>query len=190
MSTLHRRVAVAALLLLVPTVAACGFNEQTDKVYQAGVGVNYRTGQVYVLNALVVDGGNGNGTFGGTLVNQSAGKSAQLISVSDSTGPVDITIGPNAAVNLAQSGAVRLKSKAIRPGRFVSVRMEFSNGEVTSMRVPVVDHAGDYAAVPAGAPSPTATPTGTKGKKGKKGTSSASPTGAATPTTTPTAPAS
>jgi hypothetical protein len=186
MSTLHRRVAVAALLLIVPTVAACGFNEQTDQVYQAGVGVNYRNGQVYVLNALIVDGGNGNGTFGGTLVNQSAGKSSQLISISDSVGPVDVKIAPDAAVNLASSGAVRLKSTAIKPGRFVTLRMEFSNGQVTTARVPVVDHSGDYAAVPVGAPSPTATPSGKAGKKGTAATSSASPTGAPTPTTTPT----
>lgn len=186
MSTLHRRVAVAALLLLVPTVAACGFNDQTDQVYQPGVGIDYRNGQVYVLDALVVDGGNGNGTFGGTLVNHSSGRSAQLISISDSIGPVDIKIAPASAVDLASSGAVRLKSNAIKPGHFVTLRLEFSSGQVTTTRVPVVEHSGDYAAVPAGAPSPTATPSGKAGTKGKAGASSTNPTGAPTPTTTPT----
>ena len=48
-SPIQRRAAIAALLL-APALTACGFNEQTDQVYQPAVGVNDRSDNVYVLN--------------------------------------------------------------------------------------------------------------------------------------------
>ena len=65
----QRRLAIAALLL-VPALASCGFNAQTDQVYQAAVGINDRSGEVDILNALIVSGEDGSGTFAGTLVNK------------------------------------------------------------------------------------------------------------------------
>ncbi len=99
-SPIPRRVAIAALLL-APALTACGFNEQTDQVYQPAVGVNDRSASVYVLNAVVVSGVDGSGTFAGTLVNTDTTADDTLDSVSgsgitDSPGTVDVPAGGNA----------------------------------------------------------------------------------------------
>jgi hypothetical protein len=145
-----RRVAIAALLL-APTLAACGFNEQTDQVYQAAVGVNDRSGQVDILNALVVSGTDGSGTFAGTLVNKDQTTSDELDSVTGPgrTSPARTVAVPAGGVaNLAESGAVTVKGSAISPGTFVTLTLAFSSGQSTTVKVPVVAATGDYADVP------------------------------------------
>ena len=150
MSTLRRRIAAVAVLLLVPTLAACGFNEQTDEVYQASTGTNARNGDVWILNATVVSKKDGSGTFAGTLVNQTEDKTVSLTSVTDATGMPQITVAPSTAVNLGDTGQVRLEDDAIAAGKFVSLTFEFDNGQTTTFKVPVVDNTGDYADVPVG----------------------------------------
>ena len=67
----RRSIAAAALLLAVPALSACGvsFGAPTDQVYNPSVGVDDQSGQVDVLNALIVSGSNGSGTVVATLVN-------------------------------------------------------------------------------------------------------------------------
>ena len=150
MSTLRRRFAVVAMLLLVPTLAACGFNEQTDAVYQASTGTNARNGDVWILNATVVAKKDGAGTFAGTLVNQTEDKTVTLTSVTDAAAMPAVTVDPNSAVNLGDTGQVRVKDEGIVPGTFVELTFDFDNGESTTFKVPVVSHTGDYADVPVG----------------------------------------
>jgi hypothetical protein len=156
-SPIQRRVAIAALLL-APALTACGFNEQTDQVYQPAVGVNDRADSVYVLNALIVSGEDGSGTFAGTLVNTDATDDDTLDSVSGtgitaSQTSVDVPAGGNA--RLAESGKVTLEGAGIVPGKFVEITLGFSSGQTTTMTVPVVEAAGDYADVPLPTSSPT-----------------------------------
>jgi hypothetical protein len=145
-----RRAAIAALLL-APVLTACGFSEQTDQVYQAAVGPNFRNGDVDILNALIVSGQDGSGTFAGTLVNTKTTTDDRLDSV---TGPgvvasrrtVDI---PAAGVaRLAESGIVTLRGDGIKPGAYVQLTFVFNNGQTTTLKVPVVAAEGDYADVP------------------------------------------
>jgi hypothetical protein len=141
------RVAIAALL---PLLAACGFSAQTDQVYQAPVGVNDRSGDVDILNALVVSGQDGSGTFAGTLVNK-ADQDDTLDSVSGSgiTGARrSVEVPAEAAVPLADKGEISLKSSAIKPGSFVELTFGFGSGQTTTIKVPVVSATGDYADVP------------------------------------------
>jgi copper(I)-binding protein len=141
------RVAIAALL---PLLAACGFSAQTDQVYQAPVGVNDRSGDVDILNALVVSGQDGSGTFAGTLVNK-ADQDDTLDSVSGSgiTGARrSVEVPAEAAVPLADKGEISLKSSAIKPGSFVELTFGFDSGQTTTIKVPVVSATGDYADVP------------------------------------------
>jgi len=152
MSTLRpilgRRIAAASLLVLAPVLTACGFNAQTDAVYQSSTGVNARTGQVWVLNATVVTGTDGEGTFAGTLVNQSRTKSAQLVSVSGDTGAATVVVPPASPVNLATKGQIRISDPAIKPGAYVKLTLQFDNGQSTDLNVPVVSNTGDFAEVP------------------------------------------
>jgi hypothetical protein len=159
-SPIQRRTAIAALLL-APALTACGFSAQTDQVYQPAVGVNDRSGTVDILNALVVSGTAGSGTFAGTLVNEDATEDATLESVS---GPgitaarrtVDVPAAGNA--RLAQSGEITLQGSGIEPGSFVELTFAFDSGQRTTMKVPVVEASGDYADVPLPKASSSSTP--------------------------------
>lgn len=150
MSILRRLIAAAAALLLVPALAACGFNEQTDAVYQASTGTNARNGDVWILNATIVSAKDGSGTFAGTLVNQTETDTVTLLSVTGASTMPRIVVKPNRHVNLAKSGAVRIELGSIAPGKFIELTFEFDNGETTKFKVPVVTHTGDYADVPTG----------------------------------------
>jgi hypothetical protein len=146
----QRRVAIAALLL-APALTACGFNQQTDQVYQPAVGINDRSGQIDILNALVVSGEDGSGTFAGTLVNKSTTEDDTLESV---TGPgitasrrtVPIPARGNAL--LADTGRVTVTGSGVVPGKFVELTLAFASGQSTTVKVPVVAAEGDYADVP------------------------------------------
>jgi len=149
--TLRRRVACAAALLLLPLLGACGFGFQTDKVYQPATGTDDRTGQVYILNALVVTLNGGKGTFAGTLVNENQTRPTKLVSITGANiqgSTTAVTLPPNKAVNLADSGQVTIGGPMVKAGNFVQMSFEFANGQSTKMDVPVVSRTGDYANVP------------------------------------------
>jgi hypothetical protein len=150
-SPTQRRVAIAALLL-APALTACGFNAQTDQVYQPAVGVNDRSGKVDILNATIVSGTDGSGTFAGTLVNKDQTEDDALESVSGpditaSRRPIELPAA-GAVPPTSESGLITLKGDAIKPGAFVELTFVFSNGQSTTLKVPVVEAAGDYADVP------------------------------------------
>jgi hypothetical protein len=140
-------VAIAALL---PLLTACGFSAQTDQVYQAPVGTNDRSGDVDILNALVVSGQNGSGTFAGTLVN-TTDEDDVLDSVSGAgiTAPSrTVDVPADQVVPLADGGEVTLQGSGIKAGSFVELTFGFSSGQTTTVNVPVVAATGDYADVP------------------------------------------
>lgn len=149
-SPTQRRTAIAALLL-APALTACGFNFQTDQVYQPSVGVNDRSGSVDILNALVVSGTDGSGTFAGTLVNGDPTEDDRLDSV---TGP-DVTtsksvipVPAGGTALLAKTGQVTVEGADVEPGTFVELTFSFASGQTTTVKVPVVAATGDYADVP------------------------------------------
>ncbi len=149
-STLRRRIATVSLLVLAPLITACGFNEQTDVSYQSAIGVQSRTGQVWILNAIVITAADGKGTFAGTLVNQSDTESTKLISVTGADGKVSIDVPAGQLVNLATAGKVRVSGDTITPGGYVNLTFGFSNGQTTTLDVPVAPNTGDYVDVPVG----------------------------------------
>lgn len=148
---LRRRFAAAALVLLVPTMSACGigFDQQTDKVYQAGTGVDDRSGQVFVLNAAVVSSTAGAGTFAGTLVNSNTQTADALVAVAGGTVSAPIELPANGEVNLATTGTVKVTNPTIKAGDYVQITLQFRSGQTTTIKVPVVAHEGIYASVPA-----------------------------------------
>lgn len=161
----QRRLAVAAVLL-APALGACGFNVQTDQVYQAAVGVNDRSGSVDILNAVIVTAKDGSGTFAGTLVNNT-GTAAQLREVTGEGITAAFAAGKPVEVegfgfnNLGAAGEtvppVKLglsgPTEAIVPGTFVELTFTFASGQETSLQVPVVGVNEDYESVPLPAPA-------------------------------------
>src|SRR4051812_23564497 len=166
MSTPVRRrprhlLAVASLALLLPALAACGFNYQTDQVYQPSVGVNNRDGAVDVLGAVVVSGIEGQGTFVASLANKSEDDAATLTSVAAADpdsgvtvkqiGPVEIP--PGGMANLASMGAVSVNGPTVKPGAFVRLQLKFDSGQETEVNVPVVPQEDSYADIEPADPS-------------------------------------
>ncbi|RNL66115.1 hypothetical protein EFK50_00335 [Nocardioides marmoriginsengisoli] len=164
-STTRRRLAIGAVLL-VPLLGACGFGAQTDQVYQAAVGVNDHSGDVFVLNAVIVSGTDGSGTFAGTLVN----KTDDVVQVgpvtgegitSETGGGETLEVPANGHNNLGAPGETVPPAKltiagaadAITPGKYVKLVFTFSAGPSVTLTVPVVDASGDYADVPLPAPA-------------------------------------
>ncbi len=173
LTSTRRRLGAVTLVLLLPLLGACGFDQQTDQVYQPSVGVNNREGQVDVLGSVVVYAGPGKGTFVASLANKSDEKPDKLIGASGEglkgqlTAPVAIPGGD--LVNLADTGAVGLEGESIVPGGWARVTLQFDSGQSTEVNVPVVPHSEEFAEVtlyeaptpsaqPSAKPSPTATP--------------------------------
>jgi hypothetical protein len=158
----RRRLAAAALVLLVPVLGACGFGYQTDQVYQPGVGTDSRSGTVEVLGAVIVSDTKGTGTFVASMVNSSDTDSDQLTGVTatgaQATLASPIDIGSDDLVNLADQGAVGITGDSVDAGNFVRVQLSFKNGQKTSMNVPVVAKDGEYDSVKLAPSSPAASP--------------------------------
>jgi hypothetical protein len=151
MTPIRRRVAATAIVLLVPVLAACGFNAQTDQVYQAATGVNDRSGTINVLNALIVSGEDGSGTFAGSLVNLSQKDDDTLVSITGdgitATG-TPVTVPADQLVNLATKGQVTMTGDGVVPGKWVRLELKFQSGQTTDVNVPVVTHMDEYSQVP------------------------------------------
>jgi len=163
LTPVRRRLAALALVLLVPSLGACGFGYQTDKVYQPAVGVNNRSGTVDVLGAVVVSGSDGSGTFVTSLVNKDRDQAATLTSVTGESGvqtqvTSPVKVEPQSLVNLAEMGAVSVSGESIRAGGFVRLTLEFDTGQKTEVNAPIVDKSEEFSTVRPAIPSTSATP--------------------------------
>ena len=167
-SPIKRRVAIAAALFLAPTVAACGFGAQTDKIYQPAAGVNDRSGKVEILNAQIVSAENGSGTFIAALDNN-ASKADKLINVTGdgvTTKSAGVDIPADGVANLALPGKganpvqVQVDGTGIQAGKWVRLTFTFANGQSSEVLVPIVTNSEDYTGVPLpSAPDAQSTPT-------------------------------
>ncbi len=163
-SSRSRRATAAALIVIgAPALVGCGagFDAQTNQVYQPAAGINDRSGDVYVLNALVVTDGSGYGTVSASLVNKAAEDDALVevqASLTDGTEletndlGAGIELFPQELVRLADEGAVRISSSetalepdtqeeagGITPGSFVSIVFLFERGDTVELNLPVVN---------------------------------------------------
>jgi len=143
--------AVGALVLAAPALTSCGFDYATDRVYTPASGVNDRDASVDVLNAVVVSGQEGSGTFVASFANNSQEKTATVESVSgagddsslkvDQSGPIQVPAG--GLVNLATDGGIPVTG-SVAAGDFVTLSISFGGGESVEMDVPTVDECGPY----------------------------------------------
>jgi hypothetical protein len=180
-SPIQRRLAIA-VLLLAPALGACGFSAQTDQVYQAAAGTNDRSGDVDVLNAVIVSSTDGSGTFAGSLVNTTA-NAAVLTSVTGSgvtaelAGGKPLHLAPYGSANLgaaATTAPLTVSGTGVQPGKDVNLTFTFATGATVTMVVPVSAVGSDYGDVPLPSPSSSTSPTDTPTKKkSKKATATA-----------------
>ncbi|MDQ3166739.1 MAG: hypothetical protein M3Q17_11410 [Actinomycetota bacterium] len=151
----------AGLLL---TGCGTGFGAQTQQVYDAGEGVNVRAGDVWALNALVVDNGDGSGTLSVSLLDKS-GDGDELVGVKVTTvadEPIEVAQTPQPLVLCADqlailgtTAAVTLEGDSFAAGYNVTLSMTFRDAEPVRVQVPVVERTDVYdsvAATPAESP--------------------------------------
>jgi hypothetical protein len=193
---LRRTLATASAgLALIAALAACGFNYPTDKVNQVTAGTNYRGGTVDVLNAAIVSKTDNLGTFIATFVNTSQKAPISVTSMAgDGTAISTITVDPfpvppNGLVNLADGGGVPVQG-TYRKGQFVTLSIQFDNGETATLEVPVVDDAGYWEGLDTATPSPTASPSDSTSPSSPSSPASPSATSSPSDTSSPSASAS
>ena len=129
-------------------LASCGlaFTAQTDQVYTPAIGVNNRTGQVDVLDALIVTKDGGSGTLVAGLVNDNERHSDALTGVTGAKQDSDLTVqatgtpvrlGPNSMYQLADTGNFKVYGSKLVPGYFVWVTFNFQSSQSITMDIPV-----------------------------------------------------
>lgn len=138
-------------------LASCtlNFDEQTDQVYNAAAGVNDRSGEVDVLNALVVASTTGSGTVVATLVNNDQTHSDSLRSIAGSGADASLTVTPggptdiaaNGLLNLATDGRNFISGPEVKLGRNVRITFSFDRAKAITLTVPVVGNTAEYAGV-------------------------------------------
>jgi hypothetical protein len=157
---------IGSLVLAVPGVSACGFNYATDREYTPGNGANNKDGTVDVLNAVIVSGEEGSGTFIATLSNNDTEEPASFESLSfgsNSTiqvaGFEPVEVPPHGVVNLANGQGIKVAGD-ITAGNFISLSLGFDNGESADLKVPIVAEDDEYDGYDngTGSPSPAAEP--------------------------------
>ena len=157
-SAVRRRLALGAgaALLTLPVLSGCGFNMATDRVYTPGAGTNHRDAEVDVLSAVVVSTEPGSGTFVASFVNNYPDDPASVTGIGGDVATdeeVSIEISPHGIVNLADEDAPDVEvTGEFQAGDFVSVQVQFGDGDFAQLQVPVVDNAGYYAGLDGPAP--------------------------------------
>ena len=168
----RRSLAAAVLVLAAPVLTSCGgnFNQQTNQIYNPAEGVDDRSGDVDVLNALVVSTENGSGTVVATFVNNSQDRDDTLRSIAGAGDDADLTVtpgGPTAIpagglLNLAERGRNFVEGERVRPGYFVELTFTFEQGTAITVNAPVVNGAEpEYTSVPQPTPTGSPSPSGT-----------------------------
>lgn len=166
----RRRLAAASLVLLLPGLGACGFDAQTNQVYQPAVGANEKGESVDVLGAVVVSEEEGSGTFVASLVNTALDQDDQLTGITgedlevELNEPVDLPADD--IVNLADAGVALVTGEQVAPGGYTRLTLEFGGGQKTEINVPVVAPEEEFAEVtlaepsasPSGSPSASESP--------------------------------
>lgn len=144
----RRAALVAGALVLVPALGACGFDYATDAIYNPSVGVNDRSAEVDVLNALIVSAEEGSGTFVATFVHNDLAQATTFEGIggevqADGLQPIEIPKSGTGALNLLDEDPITVTGD-FEAGHFVELRLSFGNGQVTDIEVPVVPETGPH----------------------------------------------
>ena len=156
-----RVLAVAGAMIAALSGCATSFNAQTNHVYDPGPGTNSRGGGVDVLNALIVDNGNGTGTLSTTLVLNpgefAAGTEIPSVVTLDqmsvttlSGDPIDSTLvsggidlEPNQPVKLGRTPDATVSGDNFAAGDIVQLNLAFDvAAKPVQLQIPVVTREG------------------------------------------------
>lgn len=138
--------AVSATALAVPVLSSCGFDYATDRVYTPAAGTNNRDETVKVLGAVVAATQPGSGTFVAGLSNSNQEDALTLTSLNGEgvqvDGPQTLEIPAGGYVNLADED-IHVTGE-VEAGGYVTMQLEFDDGESVSIDVPVVTNCDEF----------------------------------------------
>lgn len=149
---------------LASVLAGCspGFNATSIKPYAPSDGVRADSGDLRVLNALVVSSSSyTSGVLSATIVNR-GDKPDRLTDVTSPAGQAtftgDGTLDPGSALTLGAGtdASVTLSGLTKLPGETITVKLTFQRADPLTLHTFVVTPEGPYASI---TPSPTASPT-------------------------------
>ena len=154
MRGMHLRRSLALLsgaILLAAPLASCGFDPATNRINNIAPGTTNRDESVDVLNAVVVSGEEGSGTFIASFVNNDLDESATIeelaaqdqeaASVTDYS-PIEIE--PNALVNLADDDQGVAVEGDFAAGDVLPMVVELAGGDLVELEVPVVANCREF----------------------------------------------
>lgn len=182
--SLRRILTTAAAAALLPLGLSACTSQATDVIYQPAQGVNDRSGDVDVLNALIVTGEEGEGRLIAGLANNAeeddeitgVAGAGEDEAVSVEFGGGDTKIPGQGFLQLADEGAaqVTVSGDDVMPGTFIRLSIQFANAEPVEVHVPVVSPGEDFAGVVSSTPSES--PTESPSESGSTSESTESPT--------------
>jgi hypothetical protein len=150
-STAKASVVVTAAVLALG-LSSCGFGAPTDQLYNPPVGVNEISGNIDVLNAVIVSDGGGTGTLVATLVNNDPRQADSLTNISGAGAdqvevepPSSTDIDAAGLLSLSDIGGATVSGDAVKPGYMVSLTFSFAHSESVEVDVPVYRPDGPYA---------------------------------------------
>ncbi len=168
-----RRLALVAALVVLPVATGCSanFGAETNQPYHPAAGRSDRSGQVYVINALVVGDGEGNGTVVAALINQ-ASEDDELVGFEAEHldgGGLDTTpltsdgieLPSQKAANLPEDDVLQISGDAVQPGTVLNLTFTFQNAAPVTIGVPVLRQTEIYSGVTVGPIEKTTGPTET-----------------------------
>ncbi len=164
MRPLRRPIAAVAAAAATVALSGCSlsstsFGAQTNQQYQAAVGANV-TGEVDVLNTLLVANADGTATLSAGLVNHEdaddtvAGVSAQTLSGQNlpvTAAEEDVVLPFDQLVPLGSAGEPGVYTVSGAPiGQYVRVVVSFENAPDSTIEAPVVERSEMYSGVASG----------------------------------------
>ena len=155
-------VATAAAALSLAAGCSSGFDATSTQAYAPSDGILADSGDLRVLNALVVSDDAGRaGVVSMTVVNRGE-RDDRLLGVTspDATvsldGPVELPAGQAVPFEGSGEASAVVSGMTTLPGSTIELRLEFARTEPVTLRTVVVQATGDYADV---TPPPSLPPT-------------------------------
>ena len=157
---------LAVLALVSPLLAGCaaGLDSTSLRPYSAADGVNAGSGDLRLINALVVAP---EGSTSGILIMGVANKGERDDRVTGITspaatveldGPVELPAGGSVSIGGEGGPTATVTGLTKSPGEAVTVKVSFSRGSPVTVRTVVQPAAGDYESVTPPAPTPAVAP--------------------------------
>jgi copper(I)-binding protein len=153
---------------LATTACGSGFDATARQAYAPGDGVQATSGQIRVLNALVV--APEDGTTGVVLmaVANDGQEADELSAVESDAGTVEVSgstelePGSTVVLNAQSDTSATISGLDAEPGEEITLKVVFEQAEPVTLRTVVVAASGDYASVtPEAEPTPSATASAT-----------------------------